>query len=199
VLVDATPRRFVCEDHAAVIAAQRELDVAVVLKLLHPALTHKTDLGAVKLGLRAPDLAPALGQLDRVDLPAGPRRYLVEEMVAPGPELLVGAVRDPSFGPMVLLGAGGTEAEALGDVTARLAPLSLVEAASMLADLDAAFRFRGFRSGPAVDEEALARAVAGIAAFLVARPEIAELEVNPLRVTATGLVALDALVVPARA
>jgi acetyltransferase len=193
-----SPQRFVCEDHAAVLSAQRELDRPVVLKLLHPALTHKTDLGAVKLGLQAQDLALALGELDRIELPAGPRRYLVEAMVAPGPELLVGAVRDPSFGPMVLLGAGGTEAEALGDVTARLAPLSLVEAASMLDDLDAAFRYRGFRAGPVVDEQALAMAIASVAAFLLARPEIAEIEVNPLRVSAAGLVALDALIVPER-
>lgn len=193
----ATPARAACATHAEALAAAERIGWPVALKLLHPALAHKTELGAVRLGLRDADaLRDALAALDAVELPPG-RRYLVEAMAAPGPELLLGAVRDPAFGPLVVLGAGGVDAEAAGDVATRLAPLSIAEAATMLGELGAAARYRGARGAPAVDEAELARAVADIAALLAERPDIREIEVNPLRVTADGLVALDALVVAA--
>jgi acetyltransferase len=110
-------------------------------------------------------------------------------------ELIVGGVRDDVFGPMVMLGVGGVMAEALADTTSRLAPLSLEDGLEMAGELKAQALLDGFRGSPAVDRQALANILVALGRLLLEHPEIAEAEINPLRATAEGLVALDALVV----
>ncbi len=191
----ASPQRRVCESEDEALIAAERLGYPVAVKLAHPDLTHKTEIGAVHLGLATPnDLAAALGRLRNVPAPAG-CRYLVEEMAPSGPELLLSAVDDPAFGPIVVLGAGGVEAELLEDVTMRLAPVPRAEAASMLDDLRTRERFRGFRGAPAVDEDELTAALLALGDLLVGEPALTEIEINPLRATQRGLLALDAVVV----
>jgi acyl-CoA synthetase (NDP forming) len=124
-------------------------------------------------------------------------RVLVESMAPPGVDLVVGARRDPVFGPVVLVGLGGTTAEALADVTLRLAPLSPGEAAGMPAELAGRALLDGWRGGPVLDTAALDEVAASLGDLLVAHPELAEIEINPLRLTAQGLVALDAVCIAA--
>ncbi len=116
-------------------------------------------------------------------------------MAGPGVELIVGAVRDETFGPIVMLGVGGVMAEALADTTSRLAPVTIDDGLEMAAELAAQPLLDGFRGAPAVDRAALADVIASLGRLLLEHPEIAEVEINPLRATAEGLVALDALVV----
>jgi acetyltransferase len=118
-------------------------------------------------------------------------------MAPPGVDLVVGARRDPVFGPVVLVGLGGTTAEALADVSIRLAPLTATEAATMPADLAGRALLDGWRGGPALDRAALGEVTAALGALLAAHPELAEIEINPLRITAQGLVALDAVCIAA--
>lgn len=148
---------------------------------------------------RVPVVAPVVGAATSATSPArthrGARRVLVELMAPRGPELLVGARRDPVFGPVVVLGLGGTTAEALADVSVRLAPLSRRQAAGMLDDLAERAVVEGLRGGPAVDREALVDAVVAVAGLLAGSPALTEVEVNPLRVLPDGtLAALDAVV-----
>lgn len=140
--------------------------------------------------MRTPD------ELDTALHAIGPGRYLVEAMAPPGIDLVLGARRDPVFGPVVLAGLGGTAAEALADVAIRLAPLSPAEAASMPDDLAARALLDGWRGGPALDRAEFGGVVSVLAAALVASPGTAEIEINPLRLTAEGLIALDAVIVP---
>ncbi|GAA3122469.1 acetate--CoA ligase family protein [Streptosporangium carneum] len=190
-----TPERRVCADHAEAHRALRELTGPVAVKLLDAEVTHKTEVGGVRLGVRDPaELDEALAALDA----AGARRYLVERMVSGGPELVVGARRDPVFGPVVLLGLGGTAAEALSDVAVRLAPLSAAEAARMPDDLAGRRLLEGWRGGPVLDEHRLGGLLAALGGLLAASPSLEEIEINPLRLTERGLVALDAVVVRAR-
>ena len=166
------------------------------IKLIHAELIHKTEAGAVHLGLATPnDAAAALGKLRRVAAPAG-SRYLVEEMAPGGPELLLATMRDPTFGPLVVLGAGGVDTESLGDVTMRLAPTLRVEAESMLPDLLTRARFLGHCGAPAVDRAELVEKIIALGDLLASEPALEEIEINPLRVSAAGLPALDALVKP---
>jgi acetyltransferase len=166
----------------------------LAVKLLLPGVAHKTELGGVHLNVSTP--AQLEAALDAIDKTQG-ARYLLERMVAAGPELLVAARRDAAFGPIVVLGSGGTEAEVEADVAIRLAPVSPAEAGRMLSELAAATRYRGFRGAPAVDEPELGRLLASLGQLLVAREDIELVEVNPLRVTSEGLVALDAVVMGA--
>lgn len=189
----ATPERFVCTTHAQALEAFEKLGAPVVVKMLHPEVLHKTEAGGVHLNIRDRNsLEAALSAIDHKKN----AQYLLEKMAAPGPELLLGARRDPSFGAMVVLGAGGIEAEHEDDLSVLLAPFSVVQARQMLGELRSAYRYRGLRGGVKVDEEQLAKIITVLGDFFVKRKDLAEIEINPLRVTAQGLVALDALVIP---
>ncbi|MFF1680386.1 acetate--CoA ligase family protein [Streptomyces sp. NPDC058256] len=188
----ATMPRRACSDRAAAHTALVELGGSVAVKLLDATVLHKTEIGGVHLGITTPaELDTALDRLDA----AGARRYLVEKMAPPGVDLVVGARRDPVFGPIVLLGLGGTTAEALADVAIRLAPLAPAEAAAMPGELAGQALLAGWRGGPVLDPDALARVVASLGALLAANPPLDETEINPLRLTAQGLVALDAVII----
>ncbi|MET7331170.1 acetate--CoA ligase family protein [Nonomuraea sp. NPDC005650] len=189
------PRRA-CRDRGAARAAFGELGGPVAVKLLDAAVLHKTELGGVHLNITGPDELEAA--LDRLDA-AGARRCLIEKMAPPGVDLIVGARRDPVFGPVVLAGLGGTVAEALADVAIRLAPLSLAQAASMPAELAGRALLAGWRGGPVLDVDELSRIVVALGGLLAANPLLDEIEINPLRLTADGLVALDAVIIPREA
>jgi len=147
----------------------------------------------VHLGVSTPaDLDAALDRLDVVGAPA----YLVERMAPPGVDLVLGARRDLVFGPIVLLGLGGTTAEALADVTIRTAPLTPATAATMPDELAGRALLHGWRGGPVLDSAQLGTVIAAVGDLLAVNPGLDEIEVNPLRLTATGLVALDAVVIP---
>jgi acyl-CoA synthetase (NDP forming) len=117
--------------------------------------------------------------------------------VADGIELIVGARRDPRFGPVALVGLGGVYAELLGDVGVALAPLDRGEAVRLLESLQGAALLNGARGRAAVDIGAAADAAVALSQLAAARPDIAEIEVNPLLVTTEGALALDARIIPA--
>jgi acetyltransferase len=188
----ATPPRRACQDRAAARAALAELGGPVAVKILDAAVLHKTEVGGVHLGITTPaGLDAALDRLDAIGAPG----YLVEAMAPNGIDLVVGARRDPVFGPVVLLGLGGTTAEVLADVAIRLAPLTPTEAAAMPADLATHALLTGWRGGPVLGPEELGRIVAALGDLLAANPELEDIEVNPLRQTDDGLIALDAVVI----
>lgn len=193
--IPTAPRRA-CGSRAEAHAALTALGGPVAVKILDAAVLHKTEIGGVHLGIAdAAGLDEALDRLDAI----GARRYLVERMAPAGVDLVLGARRDPVFGPIVLLGLGGTTAEALADVAIRLAPLGPGEAAEMPAELAGHALLDGWRGGPVLDPDALGRVASALGDLLVATPGLAEIEVNPLRLTADGLVALDAVVIPQEA
>ena len=186
----ATPPRRVCTTRAQGHEALAALGGPVAVKLLDVGITHKSDVGGVFLGVR--DAAGLDRALDALEA-AGHRRFLVEAMAPPGVDLLAGARRDPVFGPVVLLGLGGVVAEALADVAVALAPLSAAEAAGLADRLAGRALLDGFRGGPVADRAALGAVLARLGALLAANPGVEEIEINPLRITREGLVALDAV------
>ncbi|WP_326660032.1 acetate--CoA ligase family protein [Streptomyces canus] len=183
-----TPVRRVCADPTAAHAALDELGGPVVVKILDAEILHKTEVGGVQVGIRThEELDDALARM-----PASPA-LLVEQMAPAGPELIVGVRRDPVFGPVLALGAGGTAAEILGDVSLRLAPLSAHEAHAMLDELATRQMFLGARGTTPVDRARLTHVLLALAS-LAADDAVAECEINPLRVLPDGdVVALDAV------
>lgn len=183
-----TPVRRACAGPAAAHAALDELGGPVVVKILDAEVLHKTEVGGVQVGVRThEELDEALARM-----PASPA-LLVERMAPAGPELIVGVRHDPVFGPVVALGAGGTAAEILGDVSLRLAPLSAHEADSMLDELATREMFLGARGAAPVDRARLTHVLLALSS-LAAEKALAECEINPLRVLPDGdLVALDAV------
>jgi acyl-CoA synthetase (NDP forming) len=188
----ATPPRRRCSTRAAAHEALTELGQPVAVKLLDAEVLHKTEIGGVHLGVDSPAaLDRALDGLEA----AGAREFLIEAMAAPGIDLVVGARRDPVFGPIVVLGLGGTAAEVFADISIRSAPLALRAAEGMPGELQARALLYGFRSGPVLDSTDLAELLVRLGDALCANDDIAEIEINPLRLTHDGLVALDAVVI----
>ncbi|MEV4312675.1 acetate--CoA ligase family protein [Actinocrispum sp. NPDC049592] len=157
-------------------------------------IPHKSEHGAVVLGLSSQDeVNDAHAELvERL----GHGRYVVEEMdVRPqAVEMIVGARRDPAFGPVVVVGAGGVLAELLQDTTAELAPVSHSLALAMLGRLKCLPLLKGWRGQSAVDIEGLADLIVKVSWVVASRPDIHELELNPVRVTADGPLAVDTLI-----
>ncbi len=187
--VAAREVRTVAELHEAAEA----LRAPYVLKSL--GLLHKSDAGGVVVGL--PDRQALLDAHARLTVTLGPPAFSVEETadVDSGVELIVGGRWDVRFGPTVLVGMGGTATEVLDDVQVALGPVDEDEAARMLSRLRTAALLDEHRGRPALDIAAAARVVSAVSWFGAAHPEIAELEINPLLVTPSGAVALDARIV----
>jgi acetyltransferase len=187
-----TPARTVCDDLAQAREALTRFGT-VVVKLLDPGVTHKSDVGGVVVGVRTDEELRAAWHAVRA---TGAPQVLVEEQAPSGPELLLGLRRDPVFGPLVLLGLGGTAAEVLEQVAIGLAPLSRDDARGLLASLPGRELFAGFRGGPTLQEDRLIGLLVGLSAAFAATAGIDELEINPLRVLPDGdLIALDAVLV----
>lgn len=189
------PRSRLCVNRDEARNAFANLRPPVVVKIAASDVPHKSDAGGVILNVR--DLRQLEEALDRIDrIPTSePGRVLIEESAPEGVELIVGAVRDPSWGPIVVIGLGGVAAEALADSAIRLAPVSRADVDEMLHSLRGRKLLDGFRGLPVCDRDAIADAAIKLGQIMLAQPEIAEIEINPLRVYASGALALDALVV----
>ena len=174
--------------------AAEDLGGPVALKAIGPGLLHKSDLGAVRLDLTAAEAESAAVEMRSSLTAAGvaPEGFLLQRMAPSGPELIVGVVGDPRFGPLVAVGAGGTTAELIGDVQVRLAPVGPREAASMLRELRTFPLLDGFRGAPRADVGAVEDIVTRVAALAAAHPEIAELDCNPVVAGPNGAVIVDA-------
>lgn len=189
----AVPRRLVAADREAARAALEGTSGPLVVKVLDARIAHKSELGGVHVGVR--DLESLEVALDAIDaIPGGPRPYLLEELAEPGVELIVGATRDAVFGPTVLLGLGGVAAELGPPPVLALAPLSEERAAAMVAQLPPEV-LSGFRGAPPVETGALAAVLRAVGRLVAEHEDVAEVDLNPVRVTSRGPVALDALVV----
>jgi acetyltransferase len=177
------------EDEAASLA--EELGMPVVLKVASADISHKTDVGGVLLNLA--DLKSVRGGFQAILAQAKaamPGAKLagayVQKMAGPGQEVIIGAVRDPQFGPIVMFGSGGTEVEGLKDTAFGLAPLTDLEIESMLAKTWAGRKLGGYRNILPGDIPAVQDTLIRIAQLAWDFPELAEIEINPLRVFPEG-------------
>ena len=191
------PEERVVEDPAAAARAAIEIGFPVVLKLAGDGIAHKTERKLVRVGV--PDAASVEAEardlLARAEPGDGKVALLVAEQVRGQRELIAGVVRDPQFGPCVLLGLGGILAEAIGDAVFAVAPLSRNEALSMVDGLATSHLLtRPHRGEPAIDREALADILEGLGRLALERPDIESVDLNPLIVAGARPIAVDALV-----
>jgi len=121
--------------------------------------------------------------------------FLVQKMIAGGREMIVGARRDATFGPVVMLGLGGIYVEVFDDVSLRVAPLTRFDAEEMIGQVRGSRLLRGLRGQAPADVDALADALLAASQLIVEHPEIQEVDVNPLVVLGKGALALDARIV----
>jgi acetyl coenzyme A synthetase (ADP forming)-like protein len=178
---------------AVTIAAR--LGGAVALKAIAPGLLHKSDVGGVILDLDGPDAVSTAAEEIRSALASAGYELeglIVQQMAPSGVELIVGVVHDPSFGPVVACGAGGTAAELLGDVAVRITPLSDLDASELVRSLRTFPLLDGYRGAPRLAVAGVEDVLLRVSAMVDRHPEIAELDLNPLIVTQDGVYASDA-------
>ncbi len=197
----SVPRSAVAHDGADVSSKALSLGEPLVLKAFGPGIVHKTELGAVRLGVTGETVEAAATTMAKALAEAAvtPQGFLLEEQAKPGVELLVGVVRHDGVGPLALVGLGGTLTEILDEVSARLLPLSRDDAAQMLGEFRGGAALAGGRGAPPVDRDALIELLLSLAGpeGIVARlgPRLLELECNPVIASPQGALVADARLV----
>jgi len=180
-----------CRSHEDVRTACDELREPWVMKIMSPDVVHKVDVGGVKLDLwNLPEALRAYDAIIANVLEAVPEArvdgVLLEEMAPKGVEVIIGANREPKFGPMVMFGLGGTLVEVLRDVTFRIAPMWRISAELMVRQIKAYQVLEGIRNTPPADVEAIVDCILRVAQMVHELPQIQELDINPLIVHGRG-------------
>ncbi|MEW6667218.1 MAG: acetate--CoA ligase family protein [Thermodesulfobacteriota bacterium] len=179
------------------IQGAEELGYPVALKIVSPQVIHKSDAGGVTVGLRNADEV-GLGFVNMVGrvkkaIPEGQiRGVLVCREAHPGLEIIVGALADPVFGPTLMFGLGGIFTEVMRDVSFRVAPVKRVDVEEMIEEIKGYPVLAGLRGQRPRDLKALANLILAVSRLVSERPEIKELDLNPVRLYERGLMVLDA-------
>ena len=174
------------------VAAAAGIDGPVALKAAGETIIHKTDVGGVALDLAGPDEVEAAYRQMTAALGSAMTGAVVQPMADAGVETIVGIIQDPAFGPLVMFGLGGITAELLGDVAFRVAPLTDLDAEELVREPRSSALLFGYRGAEPAAIEPLLDLLGRIGALADEQPEIAELDLNPVRVSTEHAVVLDA-------
>jgi acetyl coenzyme A synthetase (ADP forming)-like protein len=196
--IPTAPAAIATSAEAAATIAER-IGYPVALKIVSAEIMHKTDVGGVRTGvMHAEDVRAAFDEIVYAATQAVPHAsvsgVLVQRMIKSGPELIAGVTRDALFGPLVMFGLGGIYAEALRDVTFRIAPLGDADAGDMISGIRAKKMLQGMRGQPPINVAALKNVLRRVSQLAVDLPELAELDLNPILAFDNGVVAVDARV-----
>ena len=191
-----TPQEGLADSAPRAVELAGQFGYPVAVKIASADITHKSEAGGVVLGLStAEEVAAAYDRVTAEAEALFPGAHidgaLVQQMVPPGREVIVGATTDPTFGRLVAFGMGGIYVEVLRDITFGLAPLGLEAARSMLDRVAGAPLLAGVRGQAPVDREALARLLVAVAQLVTDHPEISEVDLNPVVASEEGVVAVD--------
>jgi len=196
-----TPAQFLVKTPEEALNAARKLNIgqdgqAVVIKIASSDILHKSETGGVKLDIRdEKTLLEGIEEIYRNVKTANPNAKIqgvyIQAMISSGQELIIGSIRDPQFGPLLMFGSGGIEVEGLKDISFGLAPLELTEAKEMIDSTWAGRKLCGYRNLPPVDQEKIIHILLRLGQLAVDFPELKEIEINPLRATKDSAYALD--------
>ena len=196
----AVPKEGVATSAAEAAKIASAMGFPVVLKIVSPEILHKTEAGGVLVGVKTSEeaekgFATIMANAKKHDAKAKLLGVQVQQMLAGGQEVIIGAVTDPSFGKLVAFGLGGILVEVLKDITFRLAPASREDALSMLDGIAAAEILKGVRGSDPVDREALATLIQHVSELISDFPDITEMDLNPVFATKSGAIAADVRIV----
>ncbi len=193
-------RTLLAHDVTSAQRAAEDVGYPVVLKVVSRDISHKSDVGGVAVGLESAEaLAAALETMQQRIAEAAPRAriegFAVQHHAPAGTEVIVGGTRDPQFGPVVMFGLGGVFVEVLKDVAFRLAPLTPRDARLAVREIRGFPILAGVRGQPPVDLGAIEEILLRVSDLMVAHPDIAELDLNPVIAYPDGAIAVDARVI----
>ncbi len=172
----------------------------VVLKIVSPEISHKSDVGGVIVGVTNKEeaLQAAKKILENVSKHAPKARItglLVQKMAPKGLEVIIGGLRDNIFGPVVMFGLGGIFVEVLKDVSFRIAPITVEDALEMMSEIRSAKLLEGYRGQPPANKEELARIITAVASLLEENPEVSSIDLNPVIAYPDKALVVDARII----
>ncbi len=186
-------QEYLCSTAEEAVARAGQIGYPVVMKLVSPQVVHKTEFDAVKLNLTDESQVEE-AFVDLVDVVEtegfSMHGVLVSEMTS-GVEMIIGSMKDPQFGPMLMFGLGGIFVEAFQDVTYRIAPIERIDALEMIEELEGSRLIKGFRNRPGVDIEALVNVMISVSRLMV-EYDIEEMDLNPIFGNEDGVKVADA-------
>lgn len=191
----------VAKNSKEAIEAASEIGFPVVMKILSPQIIHKTDAGGVKLNINSEKEAEKafkeiLASAKKYDSKAEIRGVLIEKMVKPSTEIIVGVTRDPTFGPAIMFGLGGIFVELLKDVSFRIAPIKEEDALEMIHEIKALPMLQGFRGGPNVKLEQIVDVLMKISKLTIDyMDDILEIDLNPIFAYEDKILTVDARII----
>lgn len=197
------PKRALARTKDEAIKKANEVGFPLVMKIVSPDIVHKTDVGGVLLNIRSEeDVAKGWDEIMNSVKAKAPNAkidgIMLEEMIEGGYEVIIGGLRDPVFGPVVMFGGlGGIYVELFEDVSFRLAPIDEIEAEEMLKETKGYKILSGYRGMPRGDIDGLKRMLVAVSKIMAERDEILELDLNPVRVFPDRIVVLDAKIIVA--
>ena len=180
--------------------AAKKVGFPVVLKIVSPDITHKSDVGGVKVGLGSKkDVEAAFAAIMKSVKKKQPKARIegvaVQKMAPEGTQVIVGMSKDPQFGPVMMFGLGGVLVEVLKDVSFRIVPLEPRDAKQMIREIKGYPVLEGVRGQDAADVEALESLILQVSAFAEANPQVEEIDLNPVFAYPDGAIAVDARIV----
>ncbi len=191
----------VAKNSKEAIEAASEIGFPIVMKILSPQIIHKTDAGGVKLNINSEkDTEKAfkeiLASAKKYDSKAEIRGVLIEKMVKPSTEIIIGVTRDPTFGPAIMFGLGGIFVELLKDVSFRIAPIKAEDAREMIHEIKALPMLQGFRGGPNVKLELIVDVLMKISQLTIDYiDDILEIDLNPIFAYEDKILTVDARII----
>jgi acyl-CoA synthetase (NDP forming) len=196
----AVPKEGVATSAADAAKLATDMGFPVVLKIVSPDILHKTEAGGVLVGVTSAEEAQKgydtiVANAKKYNASANILGVQVQQMLAGGQEVIIGAVTDPVFGKLVAFGLGGVLVEVLKDITFRLAPATEDDALSMLDGIAAAQILKGVRGADPVNRDALAKMIQNVSQLIADYPDIAEMDLNPVFATKDGAIAADVRIV----
>jgi acetyl-CoA synthetase (ADP-forming) len=188
------------KNEAEAVKFAAEIGYPIVLKIVSPDIIHKSDVGGVVVGLKTARgvrnaYKQILGNVKRHKADARIVGVLVQEMAPSSTEVIVGAIKDPQFGPAIMFGLGGIFVEVLKDVTFRIAPITEDEAREMITEVKAYPLLKGYRNMPPADIEAIVQILLNASRLVMEHQEIKELDLNPIMVYEKGAKTVDARII----
>lgn len=191
--------RLACSKKEA-ISVSKEIKFPVAMKIVSPDISHKSDVGGVKLGLNNPTRVAhvymeMMASLKKTLPHARIDGVSMQRMVPPGMEVIIGMTKDPQFGPLLMFGLGGVQVELLKDVSFRIVPISPKEAREMIAKIKSYPLLKGYRGKEPVDIPFLEELLVRVSEFVEMNPEVKELDLNPIFAYKKGALAVDARII----
>jgi acyl-CoA synthetase (NDP forming) len=194
------PESYIAKNVEEAVKMGSQIGFPLALKVVSPQILHKTDVGGVALNIDSEDVLrdayqKLITKVARNKPEAQILGVLVEKMMPPATEVIVGGIRDSQFGPAVMFGMGGIFAEVYEDVAFRVAPLDKMDALSLMNEIKGSKILKGFRGEPAADTDAIIKVLLNVSGLMTEHNSISQLDLNPVIVYSDSACAVDSRII----